>query len=88
MATHQEKVRVTVECSPEERTYIKMLAAKNHMTISEYLLSFARHEMPSHENVPNAVTRKAMKDADEKRNLESFDNIDDFWKAMGIDPHA
>ncbi len=46
MATHQQhhhdKVRVVIECSLDERACIKMLAARKHMTISEYFLSKAK----------------------------------------------
>ena len=40
---HQQgKVRVVIECSLDERAYIKMLAARKHMTISEYFLSMEK----------------------------------------------
>lgn len=85
---HREKVRLTVECSFNERTYIKMLAAKKNMTISEFLLSSVRGMIPSspsHE--PNAETVEALKESREGK-LESYSTLDDFWKAMGIDPNA
>ena len=85
---HRDKVRLTVECSLDERTYIKMLAAKKHMTISEFLLASVRKAMPctrGHE--PNAETVKALKESREDK-LESYETLDDFWKAMGIDPNA
>jgi hypothetical protein len=72
----------------DERTYIKMLAAKKHMTISELLLASVREVLPcakSHE--PNAKTREALKESREG-NLESYKTVDEFWKAMGIDPNA
>lgn len=87
-ARHQKKVRLTVECSLDERMYIKMLAAKKHMTISEFLLSSARESMPdTHEHTPNAETIKALKES-RKGNLKGYKTVDDFWKAMGIDPNA
>lgn len=90
MTTQQqhEKVRLTVECSFDERTYIKMLAAKKHMTISELLLSSFRKLMPrTSRNRPNAETRKALEESREG-GLESYKTLDEFWKAMGIDPNA
>lgn len=30
---HKEKVKMTFECTIDERAYIKMLAAKKHMTL-------------------------------------------------------
>lgn len=41
------KVRLSIDCSPEERRRIKMLAAQEDKTISEYLLSLARNELSS-----------------------------------------
>lgn len=84
---HRDKVRLTVECSFDERTYIKMLAAQNHMTISEFLLSSVREMLPDSSQVPNAETVKSLKES-RKNKLKSYKNLDEFWKAMGIDPNA
>ena len=90
MSVHKDhKVRLSVDCTPEERMYIKMLATKSHMTISEYLLSFARKEMPKcrrgHE--PNKETKKALKESREEEG-EIFDTVTSFWEAMGISPNV
>jgi hypothetical protein len=82
------KVRLTVECSLDERTYIKMLAAKKHMTISELLLASVREIIPctpGHE--PNAETIEALEESREGK-LKGYKTLDDFWKAMGIEPNA
>lgn len=85
---HHDKVRLTVECSSEERSYIKMLAAKKNMTISEFLLASVRKVLPRKSDPkPNAKTIKALKESREG-NLESYDTVEDFWKAVGIDPNA
>src|ERR1700722_7189624 len=92
MATqdHDHKVRLSVDCTEEERKYIKILAARSCQTISEYLLSYARKDMPqcsgyhckeSHE--PNETTKKALKESREG-NLEIYESIDDFWSEMGM----
>lgn len=85
----EHKVRLSVDCTEEERMYIKMLAAKNHMTISEYLLSAARKYMPkcnrSHE--PNEETKKALKKSRIEEG-EIYETVNDFWEAMGIEPNA
>ena len=89
-----EKVRLTVECSSDERMYIKMLAAKKHMTISELLLSpikklipFTQRPYKRRGHKPNAETCEALKESRESK-LESYETLDDFWKAMEIDPDA
>jgi hypothetical protein len=86
--SRDQKVRLTVECSFDERTYIKMLAAKKHVTISELLLAPWKGILPSEEtHKPNAETIEALKESREKK-LVSYEKLDDFWKAMGIDPNA
>ena len=82
---HHERVKLTVECSEDERSYIKMLAAKKRMTISEYILSFVRPKMP-HE--PNEETKRAMRDVDLGKTLGPAKTVKEFWAEMGIDPNA
>lgn len=77
---HHDKVRVIIECSLDERAYIKMLAARKHMTISEYFLSFAREEMP---HKPHKKTLQSMKELDEGGGT-AYNSLDDFWKDMGV----
>ena len=81
---HTHKVRLTVECSFDERTYIKMLAAKKHMTISELLLSPVRQKIP-HE--PNQETIEALQES-RKGKLKSYKTLSEFWEEMEIDPNA
>ena len=89
MPTRQEKSRLTVECTLEEKTYIKMLATRSHMTISEFLLSYVRPDLPVEEKrKPNKETLKAMKDIEEGKGIISCDSIDDFWNLLGVKPSA
>jgi len=80
------RIKISVDVSEEERTYIKMIAAKNKMTISEYIMSFIRPNLPHAK--PNAETKKAMKDIEKNKNLTRYKNVDDFWADMGLDPNA
>jgi hypothetical protein len=84
--SHPHRVKVTIDVSEEERTYIKMLATKKKMTISEFIMSYVRPNIPHSE--PNAETQKAMRDVDERHNLTRCNSIEEFWKAVGIDPNA
>ncbi|MBS0635203.1 MAG: hypothetical protein JSR37_07050 [Verrucomicrobia bacterium] len=79
----QHYVKVTFECSEEERVYIKMLAARERKTISELVLSYMRPDFP-HE--PNQETQKAILDSRGKKNLEHAKSTDDFWEQMGVKP--
>lgn len=89
---HSHKVRVVIDCSAEERAYIKMLAARKHVTISEYFLSFAREELDSKPNVPkpkvpNKATLEAHQEALEGGGT-SYESMNDFWSDMGVDRRA
>ena len=85
---HHDKVRLTVECTFDERMFIKMLAAKRHVTISELLLDSVRKVIPAKKNkTPNKETIHALKQS-RKSKLKSYDNLENFWEAMGIDPDA
>jgi hypothetical protein len=84
---HHEKVRVVIDCTSEERAYIKMLAARKHMTISEYFLSFAKEELAGRPKIPNKTTLDAHQEALEGGGT-SYESMDDFWSDMGIDRRA
>jgi len=41
---NQKKVRLSIDCTPEERKFIRLLAAMEDKGVAEYLLSLARQE--------------------------------------------
>ena len=84
--TRRRRVKVTIDVSENERTYIKMLATKKKMTISDFIMSYVRPNIPHDE--PNEETQKAMHDVDKRKNLTQCSTIEEFWKAVGIDPNA
>ena len=86
-AQHHEKVRVVINCSVEERAYIKMLAARKHMTISEYFLAMAKEELSSKSKVPNQTTLAAHQESLDDGGT-AYDSMDDFWADMGIERRA
>lgn len=89
------KERLVISCTKQEKQYVKLLAAKHNMTMSDYLLSFARKEMPkpcSHHckrnHIPNKETAQVLKETDEGKNLIEYDSLDDFWESLGFTEHA
>lgn len=86
MSTHAQRIKISVDVSEEERTYIKMIAAKRNMTISEFIMFYVRPNIPH--TKPNAETKKAMKDIKENKKLTRYKTVDDFWADMGLDPNA
>lgn len=89
MSTHSharhEKVKMTIECTPDERAYIKMLAAKAHLNLSDLILSYLSKDFPSRK--PNKETLAAMKELDDGGGVE-YTSMDDFWADMGVKPRA
>jgi hypothetical protein len=83
-AKHHEKVRVIINCSVEERAHIKMLAARKHMTISEYFLSLAKKELTSRSKVPNKTTLEAHQEALDGGGT-CYDSMDDFLADISVE---
>jgi uncharacterized protein (DUF1778 family) len=79
-----ERVKVTIECTADERAYIKMLAARAHLNLSEFILSYLRNDFPKK---PNKETLEAHEEALRGDGTE-YKSLDDFWEQMGIDPRA
>lgn len=65
---YHEKVKITIECTLNKRTYIKMLAAKAHLGLSEFLLSYVRPDFPQ----------------ERKPNKETIDSIQELREGCGI----
>ena len=82
--SHHNKVKVTIECSTNERAYIKMLAAKAHLNLSELILSYLRDDFP---RKPNRETREAHEEALRGEGVEC-ESLEDFWEQMGVKPSA
>ena len=83
---HQGKVKVTFECTADERAYIKMLAAKAHLTLNEFLVSSLRAYFPKR-TTPNEETIEAIREVNEGRGTRCK-SLEDFWEQMGMNPHA
>ena len=91
----QDRTRLVISCTDEEKKYVKLLAAKNNMTMGEYLLSFAREQMPksckqhcTQTHIPNKETAKVLRDTDEGKNLEEYETLDEFWESLGLNKYA
>lgn len=78
---HPGKAKVTIDCTVDERAYIKMLAARAHMNLSEFVLSYLRKDFPQEK--PNKKTLDAMRESKEGKGIKC-DSIEDFWEKMGM----
>ena len=87
MTAHSQphRAKVTIDCTVDERAYIKMLAAKAHMNLSEFILSYLRKDFPQEK--PNKETLQAIKDTKEGQTTRC-ESLEDFWDKMGVKPSA
>jgi len=92
-----KKTRLVLSCTEEEKKYIKILAAIENKTISDYLLDAPRKKIPNVKchipgcdgyHIPNDETAKVLMETEAGINLESHDSLDGFWEAMGMKPNA
>jgi hypothetical protein len=79
------KTRLVLSCTEEEKMYIKMLAASQNKTMSEYLISRSgvpqsRCDFPGCNGIhkPNKLTEKILKESERGENLEHHESIEDF----------
>ncbi len=80
----QKKVRLAIECTPEERKYMKMFATHEDKTLNEFVLEYVRQKIfeCTRSHIPNRKTSKALKDAESVKGLIHFDSIEDFLESM------
>ncbi len=86
------EARLTIDCSAEQKKKIKMLAAMNDSSITDFMLNLVEEKFTwcplglSH--IPNEETAKVLRESEQGINLEKHESVEDFWKSMGIDPNA
>jgi len=82
--THVKKVRLAIECSSQERKYMKMLAAHEEKTLNEFILESVRMRLKkcSHSHTPNKKTRASLLSAKEKKDLIDYYSVEDFFKSL------
>jgi hypothetical protein len=87
--THRTRgARLTIDCSSEQKKKIKMMAAAQEMSITEFMLKLFEEKYSwcplglSH--VPNAETIESIESSERGEDVKSFDSMDDLFKDLGI----
>lgn len=63
---------------------LKKLGLSTTEAINLFLSQIRLHKgLPFDVRIPNKATLKAMKDAEEGKNLTTYESLDDFFKKMG-----
>ena len=81
-----KKIRLAVECTPEERKYIKMIAAHEDQTINEFVLSCVWKQIGGCPNshIPNEETAAALDASERGKGIRSHKSIEEMFKFLGI----
>lgn len=80
-------VRARVEPKAKEKAerYFKGLGLSTSQAINLFLKQVILFKgLPFEVRIPNKETIKAIRDADEKRNLTTYDDLDEFRKSLGL----
>ena len=80
----KDKVRLAIECTSEERKYIKMHASYEDKTLNEFVMDCVRMRVSGckHSHIPNAETAAALDASERGEGIIMYDSIDDFFKSM------
>ena len=80
----EEKVRLTIHCTQEQRKYMKMYAAHEEMTLNDFILDciLTRISGCPHPHIPNEETAAALDATEKGEGLIHFDTVEDFLKSL------
>jgi len=78
------RVRLAIECSPDERKFMKIQAARAEKTLNEFVLECVRMQIYkcSHSHIPNKKTKAALRAAEKEEDLIHFESTEDFIQSL------
>jgi DNA-damage-inducible protein J len=83
--TAMVRARTTPAVKADTERIFQRLGISTSEAINLFLAQVKmRKGLPFDVRIPNKATLKAMKDADEGKNLTTYDSVDDFFKKMGL----
>jgi predicted DNA-binding protein len=83
MNTKNEQSRMTIDIPKESHKRLKMIAAGTGKSMRDVVLDAIDIHLEQFKT-PNKKTLKAIKNANERKNLTEYKDIEDFFKKMGI----
>lgn len=82
------EARLTINCSAEQKKKIKMLAADNEMTITDFILNLVEEKYTwcpiGYNHTPNAETIASIEASEKGKGVKSFKTMDDLLKDLGL----
>lgn len=84
--TNPKRVRITLECSLEQRKAIRIMAAQNDQSMNDFLLSLVEKEQKSchfcETYGPSEKTIKAIEQLEKGEDVELFPSPEAFWDSF------
>jgi hypothetical protein len=79
------KVRLSVDCSQEERQQVKLLCTLHNKTISEWVMECVREKIQSESaNLPNKKTVQALRESDRGEGVVTYDSVEELFSSLGL----
>jgi DNA-damage-inducible protein J len=80
---------ISARIDPELKRNAEQVFGELGLTASQAIMLFYKQVdlqrgLPFSVKIPNEVTKQALEDARARRNLESFDSIEDLYEDLGI----
>ena len=81
-----KRARITLECSPEQRKRIRIMAAQQDQSMNDFLLSLVEKEQKAchfcQTYGPSEKTIKIIKQIERGENIEQYASSEEFWNSF------
>ena len=80
-----DKVRLSIDCFPEERQKIKVLSALGDLTISEWVMECVREKFKKRSaHTPNKATKKSLKESEEGKGVKTYGSVEELFSELEL----
>ena len=81
----KNKVRLSVDCSPEERQKLKVLSTLSGSTMSEWIMDAVRLRMDKEiKKLPNKKTQNALLESKQGEGVKRHNSLEELFEDLGI----
>lgn len=85
-SSHKKTVRLSIDCSAEERKMIKMLATMEDKSMGDFMLSLAHARFEQcqygYSHIPNDETIASIEESEKGMNITTFRAAEDMFKYL------
>jgi len=81
----KDTVRLSVDCSEEERRRLKIFCTLSGYTISQWVMAAVREKMRNEaKHLPNKKTSQALTESEQGKGVRRYDDIEELFEDLGI----